>query len=73
MPRIGVDLPDFDYCPQVDKEPAACGAGAEEEILPGLVFVGGDPAVVERVDIAAVEGAPAAHDRELGGAGRVVS
>ena len=54
MPRIRVHLLDVDGAAQIDKKPAAVRARTEEEIRGGLVFLGGDSAVVEHGEIAAV-------------------
>jgi len=71
VPGIRVDLLDGDDAAEVDQNPAAVGAGVEEEILGRLILLRGDFAVVELVQVAAVAVPLAVNEGEHGLAGRV--
>ena len=64
---------DLDHLAQVDRQPAAVFPLGEEEVPAGLVFLGGELAIVHDLQIAAFIIAGAIDERELGLARRVVA
>ena len=71
MPRIRVDLFDVDCAAQVNKKPSTVGACTKEEILRWLIFIEGDFAITQLVEVAAIAVPPAVDDGEFCFCGRV--
>ena len=65
MPGVAVDLLDVDGVAEVHADPAAVASGGEEKVLVGLVRLGGELAVVELSEAAAVFVRGAVDDGEL--------
>src|SRR2546422_24215 len=72
VPRVGVDLGNFDSAAQIHAEASAAGPGVEEEVLSGLIFISWQHAIGKRAQVCTVGIDLTVEEQELCLGGRVV-